>query len=556
MKTPRSSRSRATLALFLVLSAGPWLACGPVGEPGSDPGPGGAAADATPRRGGTLVIGAISDIDGVNELITGSSRMTDEIVFSMFVHLADEQPNFEERPPSLEPELAESWEWSEDHLELTFHLREDAAWSDGHPITADDVRFTWQAQTHPDVAWPAAYFKKGIEDVEVVDPHTVVFHFSRISPYQVLEAIEGVILPQHAWGEIPFSEWRSRADFFRENLVVSGPFTLERWTPQQEVVLVRNDRYFEPDLPYLDRVVFRILPERSNHVTQLLAGSIHVVDQLSTSDVPRVQASETVKTGAFWHRLYTFVGWNLDRPPFDEHAVRQALTLATDRRQIVDTLWGEYGRIATSPIVQNVWAHDDSIEPWPYDPERARQLLAEAGWKDRDGDGVLDRDGQPFRFDLISNQGNQERIDAMVMIQDQLRRIGVDAQPRVVEFNAMLEMLDRRDFDAVVGGYGMPTTLDLRYAFHSDSIIGGNNPMGYSNPQVDALIEEMERLPEIAQAEPILHELQQIIHQDQPVTFLWESQRINAYHQRIHPHEPNGLSTFWFLRRWWIEPKE
>lgn len=555
MKTSRPSQPGATLALVLALSVGPWLGCRPAEEPAGNSEPAPAQADSGPQRGGTLVAAAISDIDGVNELITGSSRMTDEVVFMLFANLAEEQPDFEDHPPTFKPELAESWEWSGDHLELTFHLRKDAVWSDGHPITAEDVRFTWQAQTHPDVAWPAAYFKEAIEDVEVVAPHTVVFHFSRVSPYQFLEAIEGVILPKHAWGEVPFSEWRTRAEFFRRNLVVSGPFTLERWTPQQEIVLVRNERYFEPDVPYLDRVVFRIIPERSNHVTQLLSGGIHAVDQLSRSDVPRVQDSESTRVHAFWHRLYTFVGWNLDRPPFDERAVRQALTLAINRQQIVDTLWGEYGRVATSPIVHNVWAHDDSIDPWPHDPERARSLLAEAGWTDRDGDGLLDREGRPFRFDLLTNQGNQERIDSMVMIQEQLRRIGVDAQPRVVEFNALLALLDDRDFDAVVGGYGMPTTLDLRYAFHSDSIVGGNNPMGYSNPRVDGLIEEMERLPDIAQAEPILHELQQIIHRDQPMTFLWESQRLNGFHRRVHPHEPNLLSTFWFLRYWWLEPK-
>lgn len=554
MKTRHPSRSRATLALILVLSIGPWLGCKPAEEEPTERSA--LDAGATPRRGGTLVIGAISDIDGVNEVISGSSRMTDEVVFRMFLSLADEQPDFEDHPPTFEPELAESWEWSDDRLELTFHLREDAVWSDGHPITAEDVRFSWRAQTHPDVAWPAGYFKGAIEDVEVVDPHTVTFHFSRVSPYQLLEAIEGVILPKHAWGELPFSEWRQRGDFFVDNLVVSGPFTLERWTPQQEIVLVRNERYFEPDLPHLDRVVFRVIPERSGQVTQLLGGGIHVVDQLSRPDVPRVRASERAEVHSFWHRLYAFVAWNLDREPFGQRTVRQALTLGIDRQQIVDTLWGEFGRVATSPIVRNVWAHDETIEAWPYDPERARRLLAEAGWADRDGDGVLERDGRPFRFDLISNQGNQERIDAMVMVQEQLRRIGVDARPRVVEFNAMLSMLDERDFDAVVGGYGMPTTLDLRYAFHTDSIVGGNNPMGYSDPQVDELIERVERLPDIAQAEPLLHELQQIIHRDQPMTLLWESQRINGYHRRVHPHEPNLLSTFWFLRHWWIEPEE
>ncbi|HSL82530.1 MAG TPA: ABC transporter substrate-binding protein, partial [Thermoanaerobaculia bacterium] len=469
-------------------------------------------------------------------------------------HLLDEQPDYEDHPPTFEPELATSYEWSDDHLELTFHLREDAVWSDGVPVTAEDVRFTWQAQTHPDVAWDSAFYKEAIEDVEVVDPHTVVFHFREIFPYQLLAANEGLILPKHAWGQLPFSEWRRNTDFFRDNLVVNGPYTIERWTPQQEIVLARNERYFDPDLPYLDRVIFRFIPEKSNQVTQLLTGDLHLVEQVPTTDIARIRASSRARLDAYWHRLYAVFLWNLDDPRFADRRVRQALTLAIDRQTMVDTLWGEFGRVATSPIVHTVWAHDDSIEPWPYDPERARELLAEAGWTDRDGDGTIDKDGVPFRFELLANQGNQERIDAVVMAQEQLRRVGIDARPRVMEFNAMIGGLMDRSFEAMIWGWGMPTDLDLRYAFHSGEIASGANYSGYRSAEVDRLLDEMAGLAEIREAEEILHEVQQVIHQDQPMTFLWESQRINGVSNRLHDLDSNLLSTYWFLRRWWLEP--
>jgi peptide/nickel transport system substrate-binding protein len=210
--------------------------------------------------------------------------------------------------------------------------------------------------------------------------------------------------------------------------------------------------------------------------------------------------------------------------------------------------------VATSPIVHQVWAHDGSIEPWPYDPARARRMLAEAGWRDRDGDGVIDKDGVPFAFELVANQGNQERIDAVVMAQEQLRRVGIDARPRVMEFNTMAQKLTEGSFEAMIFGWGMPTTLDLRYAFHSSEIGGGSNFGGYSNPEVDRGIEEIEKLPEIAEAEPILHRLQQIIHQDQPMTFLWQSQRVNGVDRRLHGLDENLLATTWSLRHWWLEP--
>jgi len=530
------------------------VACGPSQD--QAPATSEPATDQAPHRGGTLVAGTISDIDSVNEAISSGSRAANDVIFQMFLHLLDENPDFTEGPPTWEPELAESYSWSDDHLTLTFNLRQDAVWSDGVPVTAEDVRFTWQAHVDPAVAWGGAYLKDTIEDVEVVDPHTVRFHFSEVSPYQLNATVEGVILPKHAWGKLPFDQWRENADFFVDNLVVDGPFTLDRWVPQQEVVLVRNERYHDPERPYLDRVVFRLIPEKSNQVTQLLSGGLHLVEQLPITDVERVRDSGTTRVESFWHRLYTYVAWNGQRPLFEDAAVRRALTMGINRQLIVDTIWDRYARVATSPIVQNAWVHNKEIKPWPYDPERSREILADAGWTDTDGDGILDRDGVPFAFDLITNQGNQERIDAVVMIQEQLARIGIQARPRIVEFNAMSAQIVSRDFDAVFSGWGMPTTLEMRYAFHSSETgSGGWNVSGYKEPEVDHLIERMESLPNLAEAEPILLRLQEILHRDQPMTFMWESQRINGMSRRVHDTRPNVLGTYWYLRDWWLAPE-
>jgi len=555
-ETPLFSRRRARLlALLVAVCLSLALACGPDSEPEANKADAAATTvDQTPRQGGTIVAGTIADMDSVNEVLSAGTRATDDILFLMYLHLLDEQPDFKDHPPTFAPELAASYEFSDDHLELTFHLRDNVRWSDGVPVTADDVRFTWQAQTNPSVAYGQAYLKANIRDVEVIDPHTAVFHYSKVSPYQLNAAIEGVILPKHAWETLPFDQWRSNTDFFREHLVVDGPYTLERWVPQQEVVLQRNSAYFEPGKPYLDRIVFRQIPEKANQVSQLLAGGLDFVEQIPVTDVPRVQEAPGTTVQSFWHRLYTYVAWNMDSPLFAEAPVRRALTMAIDRQLIIDTLWGRFARLAVSPIVHDVWAFDDSIEPWPYDPERARQILADAGWKDRDGDGILDRDGKPFAFDLITNQGNQARIDSTVMIQEQLRRVGIDARPRVVEFNSMMSTLFDRNFEAGLSAWGMPTSLDMRYAFHTSEIGDGGNFSGYSNPEVDRLIERMEDLSDIADAKPILIRLQEILHQDQPLTFLWESQRINGMNARLRGVEPNVLGTFRGAGSWWLAP--
>jgi peptide/nickel transport system substrate-binding protein len=523
-------------------------------------GPGGPAG---PRRGGTVVTGWSAAPGGVNELILPASNVNDEILYRVFLHLVEEQPDFEHHPPTFAPQLARSYEWSADHKTLTFHLRESVTWSDGVPVTADDVRWTWQAQISPDIGWDNAFMKQAITDVEAVDPHTVRFHFSRVYAKQLLDVNEGLILPRHVWGKIPFKRWRESSDWFRHHLVVDGPFTIASWETGQELVLRRNDRYFDKSRPYLDRMVLRVFADQSSLMTQLFSGEVDFVPQISPADAARVKADPKLELISYWFRLNVVVAWNGTNPLFADPEVRRALTLAIDRQTIVDTLWGPYGRVAVSPIVAAVWAHDSTLRPLPYDPAEARRILAAKGWQDTDGDGILDRNGRPFAFELTSNTGNQQRNDAAVMIQDQLKKIGIRVQPRVVEFNTLMAQSDSGRFDATIIGLGMDTSLDLTAYFHSKSIpvvkrgavVGsGNNFFRYSNPEVDRLIEQAGSQPEIVAAKPYLDRIQQILHRDQPLTFLWESQRLNAVNRRVRNAKPNMLFSLFNLSDWWVEP--
>ncbi|HEX9669337.1 MAG TPA: ABC transporter substrate-binding protein, partial [Thermoanaerobaculia bacterium] len=234
--------------------------------------------------------------------------------------------------------------------------------------------------------------------------------------------------------------------------------------------------------------------------------------------------------------------------------VRRALALAIDRRSIVDSLWGELARIGSSPIVTVVWAHHPRLQSLPYDPEQARRLLDRHGWRDRNGDGLLDKDGRPFAFELVTNTGNQQRADAVVMIQEQLRRIGVQVEPRVLEIHTLTEQIDDGSYDAVLTGFGMDTSLDLHSVFHSRSIGEGNNIARYRNPEVDRLIEEVRRAPEIEQARPQLYKLQEVLHRDQPFTYLWESQRLHGASRRLQNIQSNILFSLFDLEEWWMAP--
>lgn len=544
MRTHALRRPLAALAAAVLAVAG-GAACRGERQP-----PAGAEA-AEPRRGGQVVIGSSSDINGVNELIVPLTATTNDLMRQLFLPLVEERPD--DGPPT--PRLAESWSFSDDRRTLTFRLRPDVVWSDGVPVTADDVVFTHQAWISPEVAWEGAFLVETVESVEAIDPHTVAFRFTHPYSTQLLDAAAGaVILPAHVWGKHPFAEWRSDADWFVRNLVVSGPFTLASWTPQQEIVLERNPRYFEEGLPRLDRVVIRVVPDQTAQLTQLLAGQLDFVLSLAPDDAPKVEAAPDVDLLSFWTRGFIAIAWNVRGELFADPRVRLAMTLGIDRETLVESIWGDLARPIASPIPPDTWAWSDDVAPLPYDLARARRLLDAAGWVDRDGDGIREKDGRPFRFRTITNAGNSQREDAQVIVQDQLRRLGVVVVPEALEFHTLIEQITSGEFDATVIGWGIPTTFDFRFLYHS-SEIGGTNVTGFSHPELDRLLEEARLARDMPAMGPYLDRLQHLQQELQPYTFLWQSKRLVGVRDRVHGVDPNHLFTFGNLREWWVEPE-
>jgi len=505
----------------------------------------------------TVVVAYLVDMDGVNELVNQSTSIHNALqYFALFLPLLEIQPDYQEAPATFLPRLAESYEFSEDHLALTFHLRDDVVWSDGVKTTAEDVLFTWQAQTNPDIAWPFVDSKNRITKVEALDETTVRFHFSEVYSVQINDANLGVILPKHIWSRLPFAEWKDHSDWFVENLVVNGPFDLESWEPEQRIVLKRNERYFEPDLPKVDRIVFEITRDAQSQIAKLRSGHAQLVEYVNPPDAGKVVAHPELRLETFIPRFFYFVMWNISRPFFAEKEVRQALTLAIDRQAIIDTLHFGYAALAHSPYPSNAWVHNKAIEPWPYDPQRAKEILASKGWIDHDGDGIIDRDGQPFRFELMTNSENPLRRDITVMMQEQLRLVGISAEPRHMEFNALLAPLHQHEFDAVVAGVAMDTSFNSRYYFHSSSIKDSYNWGIYKNPEVDRLIEEIAAQTDPQIIKPMFDRLQEILHDEQPLTFLYEGRRLVGIHQSLRDVGANAINSFSAMRYWRLEETE
>lgn len=502
-----------------------------------------------PRRGGQVVVGIPGDVSTFNDYQSAGDATEARIINMLFPSLMVEQPDYHDHPPSYAPALATSWEFSADSRVLTFHLRSDARWSDGEPITARDVRFTFLAQKDPRVAWINSEAKSLIEDVEVVDPHTVRFHFTRPYPYQLMDANDGHIIPAHRWEAIPFDRWKTTD--FTTSMVSGGEFSLASHTRQQTLILERNPRYWDHPLPHLDRVVFRILPDSSTLVAQLLAGNLHLVEMIPPRDAERVRNHPDLRLVEVPSRLWGFIGWNNRRAPFNDSRVRRALTLGINRQALVDGVYLGYARLANGPVLSSMWAYNKDLPVIPYDPHQARQLLADAGWADHDGNGWLEKDGRPLVIDLMYPATNIIRQEMAALIQADLARVGVRVRPVASEYSSMLARQDAGDFDAVLAAWEEATKVDLASVWSTPGEdTGFNNFVGYSNSEVDHLLSAARLESDPTRAKMCLDRIQHLIVEDQPVTFLYEVTQLVGIHRRILGADINAASVFFNIREW------
>jgi peptide/nickel transport system substrate-binding protein len=265
---------------------------------------------------------------------------------------------------------------------------------------------------------------------------------------------------------------------------------------------------------------------------------------------------------AYWRKYhylsfsYTYLGYNLNHPFFMDARVRQALTLAIDRQGIIDGVLLGQGVRSVGPFVPGTWVYNEALAPWPYDPARARRLLALAGWADTDGDGLLDKDGLPFRFTILTNQGNDERVKAAIIIEYQLKRIGIDVRIRTVEWAAFIkEFVHKSRFDAILLAWTVPQAPDPYAVWHSSAARpGGLNVTGYVNREVDSLIERARYSLDEAVRKPLYDRMQEILHEEQPYTFLYVPYALPMVHARFQGIESAPAGITYNIEKWWIPP--
>jgi peptide/nickel transport system substrate-binding protein len=516
------------------------------------------------RYGGTAVIAGAADLQSMNVLVSSdaTSRMfQQDVLFMPLVRFdADLQPA---------PWLAERWDTvrvAPDTLELTFHLRRDVHWHDGRPTTARDVLFTYARAIDPATAFPnRASFDLWSPVAEAVDSFTVRF---RLRPHAEFLAIwdETVILPAHLLEEVEPARLAQHP--FGISPTGNGPFRFVRRVASQEWVFEANDDFPKAlgGRPYLDRLIYRIIPEQTTLLTELLTGRIDVYLGPNPAQTPRIEASPAAHLLTSPYRSYNYIAWNTRLPRFQDPRVRRALTLALDRQGLVDALFYGHGEVGVSTSTPAHWAYDVQAPlEVPHDPEGARRLLREAGWEDRRGDGILrDAQGQPFRFTLVTNQGNELRRDIAEIVQAQYRAVGITVDVRVLEWNTLVAMLDgtvnargerERGFEAVISGWINSFRKDDSAILHSRNLDGPFQETGFSDPRADALIDTLAVMVDRDAARPLWEAYHRLLLEQSPYTVLHYPRRLLGHSARLRGVELDVRGDFVSARRWWIAPE-
>lgn len=535
----------------------------------------------TPVPGGTLVVGLIGEPDALNPL-TALSKPGRNIISLLFRRLAD----INEDLASFSPQLARNWEFSLDSSAITFHLRTDVYWHDGARFTARDVVFTYHRQVDPKVVWDGVPFKGNIKGVEATNDSTAVFLFKKKTPTMLMDAVEGYIVPAHLLQDIPPHEIRQSP--FNRSPVGTGPFRFVSWKSQQSIVLEKSGAYYREGRPYLDRIIFRIEPDRINLLNQLVSGDIDFMEGVPPRDFSRLAKEWEAKTTdirpvSFLGKQYEFIGWNLIDPDnyssvmaqagdeqvqmdrlllpnklFSSQKVRAALTMAMDRDALTQVINQGTARRMDGPV-PIIWSSYDpeANTVWPYDPELALKYLNEEGWRDTDGDGILDKDGEPFRFEMATNIGNERREQALTIIQEQLKKIGVEMIPRIVDPGLLFgRMLIPRQFDAALIGWDVALKMDLTPLFHSLSLLMPFNFVSYRSEQFDRWQEAANESLNPAATREYWDKIAHLLSGELPYTWLYYKMETVGLHSRFHGAIFDRRGAYVNLEDWWIPAEE
>lgn len=505
------------------------------------------SADAKPAYGDILVRGDIGDASNLIPLLASdtASHNISGMVYNGLVKY--------DKDMNIVGDLAESWDISANGLIITFHLRRGVKWHDGQPFTAADVLYTYKITVDPKT--PTAYagdFLK-VKKAEVLDDHT--FRVTYDKPFApALISWGSAILPRHllAGKDITKSP-------LARHPVGTGPYKFKEWVAGQKIVLISNPDYFEGQ-PYLDGRITRIIPDTATMFLELRAQNLGMMG-LTPLQYTRQTENNLFKNNFNKYRYlsfaYTYLGYNLKNPLFVDKRIRQAISYAINKDEIISGVLLNLGKPANGPYKPGTWAYNDKVKIYNYNPQKAKELLREAGWTKLNKEGVLEKDGKPFAFEIVVNQGNEMRQKCAEIIQRQLKEVGISVKIRVLEWSSFVtDFINKRRFDAVILGWTIPLDPDAYDVWHSSKTAPEElNFISYKNPEADEMLEKGRNTFDQKERKKYYDRFQEIIAEDQPYTFLYVPEALVIINKRFHGIEPAPMGLEHNFIKWYV-PKD
>ncbi len=517
----------AAFAAFMAGVPEVLAACGP------SQGPGPAAS---PVKGGHIVEGHPSDMRHFMSVLI-SDTISDLVAGRCFEGLLDRKANGD-----MIPAIAESVpSAASDGVTYTFKLRKDVKWSDGQPVTSDDVLFTYNLMFDPsykDVNSPRrGDLEKNLASITAPDQFTFVFKTKKVWAKFITSQTTYGILPKHVLGSLA-PKALNTAPFDSNPTVVNGAFKFVKWDKSQQVVLARNDTYYR-GAPLLDQFVFKVVPDSVAAGNQLKTGELDA-GIFSASLVDTMRTAPNVDLKIFDGPSFDYYGYQNDpaKPSykfFGAKTVRQALLYALDRQKIVDSVYFGQAILATGFEPTVSWAYDPNVKPkYTFDKKKAEEMLDAAGWE-KGASGIREKDGVPFRFEILTNVGNKERENLIVVMQQQWKDIGVDASPKPIQFQQLVTQLtNQRTFDCFMLGFNLDPDPDQAEIWGSESARpGGFNGMPYKNPEADRLFEDALETLDRNKRKEIYFKIQDIFAEDAVAPILHYPKRLWAVSKRV-----------------------
>lgn len=515
--------------------------------------------DGEPARGGTVIVSSPADI-GSPMPVVWTTQLDSDMVDVLYMGLlrADWRDGALRFLTADESPMALAWHYEflgPDSTSIRFRMRSGLRWSDGQPITARDVKWTADQIKDPETASPRQTDLVHLDSVQVENDSTVVLHYARRFP-DMLFASHFPVAPAHVFqGTDPSRLANHPSVLPGGTLVSSGPFRLTGWRPNAEFTLEANP--YSATKPLVDRIVVRVVPDQTTQVGELQAGRVDMVTSVPLDRAQAMrQATPHVRLESMEKRFVEYLGWNPRTfPAFADPEIRRALSLAVDPAELVQQLGIEQFAVPAAgpypPILRGVYDPQRN-PPLRADTARARAILEAKGWRDTDGDGIREKDGRPFRVTLETNTGNQRRADAGQILQQRFRDIGVDLQLRAIEFGTQQERLMNKEFEAVLGSWGVQLSPDISQSFLPGATY---NVVSYDDPETTRLLQQALAQPTEERALPLWRAAADRIMQSHPSTWLYYYDQVVGVNERLRNTEIDSFGPWNNPWAWWI-PKE